>query len=113
MSYTREQVISIVEGARQEARRAASKFFQERLGGRDQYACGFAWVTVFEKGSTRLGRALIEAGFRKSYRGGLELWNPSGLHVQNVDTLAAGAEAAAEYLEQALGVKAYADSRLD
>ena len=113
MNYTKEQVISFVEGAREEAHRAASKFFQERLGGRDQYACGFAWVTVYEKGSTKLGRALIEAGFRKSYSGGLQLWNPSGLGVQNVDTLEAGAEAAAEFLKQALGVEAYAGSRLD
>ncbi len=113
MNYTKEQVISFVEGAKVEANRAAMKFFQERLGGRDQYACGFAWVTVYEKGSTKLGRALIEAGFRKSYTGGLQLWNPSGLGVQNVDTLEAGAEAAAEFLKQALGVEAYAGSRLD
>ena len=111
--FTKEQVISFVEGAKQEASRAANKFFQERLGGRDQYACGFAWVTVYEKGSTKLGRALKEAGFRPAYGGGLQLWNPSGMYVQNVDTLEAGAEAAAEFLTQALGVKAYAGSRLD
>ena len=111
--FSKEQVISAVAGAKQEAALAANKFFQERLGGRDQYACGFAWVTVYEKGSTKLGRALIEAGFSKSYTGGLQLWNPSGMYVQNVDTLEAGAEAAAEFLTQALGVKAYAGSRLD
>jgi hypothetical protein len=113
MTHTKEQVLSFVEGAKAEANRAATKFFQERLCGRDQYACGFAWVTVYEKGSTKLGRALIEAGFSKSYTGGLQLWNPSGLYVQNVDTLEAGAEAAALFLEQMLGVKAYAGSRLD
>jgi hypothetical protein len=113
MTHTKEQVLSFVEGAKAEANRAATKFFQERLGGKDQYACGFAWVTVYEKGSTKLGRALIEAGFSKSYSGGLQLWNPSGLYVQNVDTLEAGAEAAALFLEQMLGVKAYAGSRLD
>ena len=113
MTHTKEQVLSFVEGAKAEANRAATKFFQEQLGGRDQYACGFAWVTVYEKGSTKLGRALIEAGFSKSYSGGLQLWNPSGLYVQNVDTLEAGAEAAALFLEQMLGVKAYAGSRLD
>jgi hypothetical protein len=113
MSYTKEQVISFVEGAKEQARLAAKKFYMEKLGGRDQYACGFAWVTVYEKGSTKLGRALIEAGFRKSYSGGLQLWNPSEMCVQNVDTLEAGAEAAAEYLTQTLGVKAYAGSRLD
>jgi len=113
MTHTKEQVISFVEQAKIEANIAARKFFQERLGGVDQYACGFAWVTVYEKGSTKLGRALIEAGFSKSYSGGLQLWNPSGMGVQNVDTLEAGAEAAAKFLEQMLGVKAYAGSRLD
>ncbi len=113
MSFTKEQVQSFVEGAKQEAYRAANKFFQERLGGRDQYACGFAWVTVYERGNTKLGRALIEAGFRKAYGGGLQLWNPSGMMVQNVDTLEAGAEAAAEFLTDSLGVKFYAGSRLD
>ena len=113
MNYTKEQVISFVEGAKQEANRAANKFFQERLGGRDQMACGFAWVTVYERGNTKLGRALKAAGFSPAYGGGLQLWNPSGMMVQNVDTLEVGAEAAAKFLEQMLGVKAYAGSRLD
>ncbi len=113
MSFTKEQVQNFVTRARIVGSNAANKFFQERLGGRDQYACGFAWVTVYEKGSTKLGRALIEAGFRKAYGGGLQLWNPSGMMVQNVDTLEAGAEAAAEFLTETLGVKFYAGSRLD
>ena len=112
-AFSKEQVISMVAESKEFAHVAATKFFKEKLGGRDQFACGFAWVTVYEKGSTKLGRALIEAGFRKSYSGGLQLWNPSGMYVQNVDTLEAGAEAAAEYLTQALGIKAYAGSRLD
>ena len=113
MTHTKEQVISFVEGAKQEAYKAAMQFFYDKLGGRDQYACGFAWVTVYERGNTKLGRALKEAGFRPAYGGGMQLWNPSGLGVQNVDTLEAGAEAAAKFLEQMLGVKAYAGSRLD
>ena len=112
-AFSKEQVISMVSESKEFAHTAATKFFKEKLGGRDQFACGFAWVTVQEKGSTKMGKALIEAGFRKSYSGGLQLWNPSGLYVQNVDTLEAGAEAAAQYLEQALGIKAYAGSRLD
>lgn len=99
--------------AKQEAFEAADKFFQEKLGGRDQYACGFAWVTVYEKGSTKLGRALLENGFRKAYDGGLQMWNPAGYGCQNIDTLEAGAEAAARVLTEKLGVKAYAGSRLD
>ena len=114
MTHTKEQVISFVEQAKTEANIAARKFFQERLGGVDQYACGFAWVEVYGvRGNTRLGMALKEAGFYKSYSGGLRLHNPSGMGVQNVDTLEAGAEAAAKFLEQMLGVKAYAGSRLD
>jgi len=99
--------------AKHEAYDAANKFFQEKLGGVDQYACGFAWVTIHEKGSTKLGRALLENGFRKSYDGGLQMWNPSGFGCQNIDTLEAGAEAAARVLTEKLGVKAYAGSRLD
>jgi hypothetical protein len=112
-AFSKEQVISMVAESKEFAHQAATKFFKERLGGRDQFACGFAWVTVQEKGSTKMGKALIEAGFRKAYGGGLQLWNPSGLYVQNVDTLEAGAEACAEFLRNTLGVKAYAGSRLD
>ncbi len=112
--FSKEQVISFVAQARTEANIAARHYFQDKLGGQDQYACGFAWVEVHGvKGNTKLGRALIEAGFSKSYRGGLQLWNPSGLGVQNVDTLEEGARAAAEFLRQQLGVEAYAGSRLD
>ena len=98
--------------ATQAAEQAAAKFFQEKLGGQDQMACGFAWVTVFEKASTKLGRRLKEVGFRKSYSGGLQLWNPSHFPCQNVDTLEEGARAYAEVLKR-YGIEAYADSRLD
>ena len=60
-----------------------------------------------------MGRALKTIGFRKAYNGGLELWNPSGLLVQNVDVKEAGAEAYAEVLRKELGVTAYAGSRWD
>lgn len=94
------------------AEQAARKFFDEKLGGRDQMCCGFAWVTVFEKASTKLGRKLKEVGFRKAYDGGLQLWNPSRFGCQNVDTLEAGARAYAEVLKR-YGIEAYAESRLD
>lgn len=102
----------VAEG-KQLANQASMKFFQERLGGRDQYACGFAWVTVHGvRSNSKQGKELAQEGFSKSYTGGLQLWNPSGLHVQNVDTLEAGAEAMAEFL-RSLGLEAYAGSRLD
>ena len=95
------------------ANKASAKFFQEKLGGRDQFACGFAWVTVHGvRSNSKQGKELAKEGFSKSYTGGLQLWNPSGMYVQNVDTLEAGAEAMAEYL-RSLGLEAYAGSRLD
>lgn len=107
-----DNIESIHNEATQAAEQAARKFFDEKLGGRDQYACGFAWVTVFEKASTKLGRRLKDVGFRKSYSGGLQLWNPSHFPCQNVDTLEAGAEAYAQVLKR-YGIEAYAGSRLD
>ena len=112
MDFTQDQVNAIVREARDAAWEASDKFFRERLGGVDQYACGFAWVTVFEKASTKLGRRLKEVGFRRAYDGGLQLWNPSKFGCQNVDTLEAGAEAYAEVLKR-YGIEAYAGSRLD
>ena len=64
------QVNTIVNEAKQAAREAAEKYFQEKLGGVDQYSCGFAWVDIFGvKGNTRLGKAFKAAGIRKSYTG--------------------------------------------
>jgi hypothetical protein len=113
MEYTQDQVNAIVAEAKSEAFKAADNFFQTRLGGRDQMACGFAWVDIFGvKGNTRLGRMLKTAGLRKSYSGGLQIWNPANYGCQNVDTLEAGAEAAAKIFEK-YGFRAYAGSRLD
>ena len=102
-----------------EAKAAADKFFQEKLGGQDAYACGFAWVTVYPKfkGNTKDGKAerkvLAEMGFEKDWTGkAYQVWNPSGHHCQNVDTKEAGAVAAANVLKK-YGFKAYAGSRLD
>ena len=98
---------------------AADTYFKTVLGGVDRYACGFAWVTVYpeHKGNTRLGRAerktLESLGLRKDWTGkAYELWNPAGYSVQNVDTLEAGARAAAAVLK-GYGFKAYPNSRLD
>lgn len=113
MNFTQEQVNNIVTEAKQEAEVAARKFFQEKLGGVDQYSCGFAWVDVFGiKGSTKIGKMLANAGMRKSYTGSFQIWNPANLGVQNIDTLEAGAEAAARVFER-YGFSAYAGSRLD
>jgi hypothetical protein len=108
-----EMVSEIVEKARAAAQAAAAKYFEERLGGEDRYACGFAWVDIYGiKGNTKLGKALAANGFRKSYTGSMQMWNPSGLPVQNIDCKEAGAEAAAEVLTR-YGFTAYSGSRLD
>jgi hypothetical protein len=107
------KVDTIVAEAKSAARIAAEQFFQEKLNGRDQFACGFAWVDIFGvKGNTKLGRALKEAGVRKSHTGAFQIWNPSNMYVQNVDTLEAGAQAAADVFKK-YGFSAYAGSRLD
>lgn len=112
-TVTPELIPSIVAEAEQAAFQAANKFFNEKLGGRDQFACGFAWVNIYNvKGNTRVGKALSASGVTKSYGGGLQMWNPSKFGCQNVDTLYAGAQAAAKVFTK-YGFTAYAGSRLD
>jgi hypothetical protein len=96
------------------AQQASQDFFQTRMGGQDQYACGFAWVDVYvDRTNSKQAKELLAAGFRKDYKPKcLSMWNPGGLGVQNVDTKEAGADAMAQYL-RALGLNAYAGSRLD
>ena len=103
-------ITNIIHEARNAAAEATERFLAQH-GDRD--ACGFAWVTVYEKGSTKLGRALLKSGFRRAYGGGLQWWNPSGSYTQAITAKEEGAEAAARVLRERLGVAAYAGSRLD
>jgi hypothetical protein len=113
MNYTKDQVQEIVAEAKAAAYKAAMEFFYDKLNGKDQYACGFAWVNIYGvKGNTKLGKTLKEAGVRQDYTKAFQIWNPSGMGVQNVDTLEAGAYAAAEVFKK-YGFEAYAGSRLD
>lgn len=114
MDYTVEQIKDIVAEAKAVAADAAEKFFQEKLGGHDQYACGFAWVDIYGvKGNTKLGRAFKAAGLKKDWTGkAWQIWNPSGHYCQNVDTKEAGATAAAKVFQK-YGFTAYSGSRLD
>lgn len=114
MEYTQDQVNAIVAEARTEARQAADKFFQEKLNGQDQFACGFAWVDIYGiKGNTKLGKMLKAAGVERSdYKKCFSIWNPANFGCQNVDTLEEGARAAAKVFEK-YGFRAYAGSRLD
>ena len=111
--YTAEDVVRIVDEACEAAYKAADTYFNDVLGGKDQYACGFAWVNIYGiKGNTKIGKRFALAGVRKDYTGALQIWNPSKYGCQNVDTLEAGARAAAKVLEH-YGFRAYAGSRLD
>lgn len=103
-----------IESIHNTATQAAAKATEDFLalhGDRD--ACGFAWVTVYEKGSTKLGRALKSVGFKPAYGGGLQLWNPSGNWTQCITAKEEGAEAYAKVLKSFGIDKAYAGSRMD
>lgn len=113
---THEQIKDAMHSA---AYDAAHEFITQHMDGKDRGFCGFAWVTLWpeHKGNTRLGKAErreFEAlGANKDWTGkAWMIWNPSGYPVQNVDTLEAGARAAANVLK-AHGYKATAGSRLD
>jgi hypothetical protein len=104
-----DNIESIHNTAAAAAQKATAEFLAKH-GDRD--ACGFAWVVVREKGSTKLGRALKSVGFRPEYGGGLSIWNPSGSGVQSITAKEDGAIAYAEVLRQH-GIEAHAASRLD
>jgi hypothetical protein len=78
----------------------------------EDYYCGFAWVQVREKASTKLGRALKCIGFTKAYGGGMQLWNPSGTFSQSMYLKEVGAQAYADVLQKS-GIPAYVGSRAD
>jgi hypothetical protein len=105
-----DNLASIHNTATQAAAKATEDFLDQH-GDRD--ACGFAWVTVYEKGSTKLGRALKAVGFKPAYGGGLQLWNPSGNWTQCITAKEEGARAYAKVLRQFGITQAYAGSRAD
>ena len=53
-----------------------------------------------------------QAGIEQDYTKAFQIYNPSGVNVQNVDVKEVGAMAAANVFES-FGFKAYAGSRLD
>ena len=92
----------------------ASTDMYNKMGRKDAFACGFAWVDVFvDRTNSAQAKELIKAGFKKDYKPKcLSMWNPGELPVQNIDIKEAGADAYATYL-RALGLQAYSGSRLD
>lgn len=106
-------VPEIVGQAKQAAESAASDYFHNRLGGEDRMLCGFAWVNIRGiHGNSKLAKTLAKYDITKDYLGHLCWWNPSRFGCQNIDTLEAGAIAAAETLRK-YGFDAIAQSRLD
>ena len=103
-----------VLNAIREAQAAASQKTAEYLAKYgDGWPCGFAWVWTNAKGNTKIGKALLAAGFQKHSGGGLSWWNPSGSFTQNMDAKEEGARAAARILRERLGIEASAQSRMD
>lgn len=111
---TMQDISTIVAQARAIAEQESQRYFQQRLQGRDQMMCGFAWVDVYvDRTNSKTAKELIRAGFRKDYKPKcLSMWNPGGLGIQNIDAKEAGAQAMARFLQQQ-GFEAYAGSRLD
>ena len=106
-----------IELIHKEATAAAEKAAAEMLTkmGGDRGACGFAWVVIYGvKLSTKQGKEFAKLRFRKGYGqgAGIELWNPSGSPVQNIDIKEAGACAYAVVFAK-YGFSAYMNSRLD
>ena len=91
---------------------AAGQAMYAKIGERD--ACGFGWVDVIvDRTNSKQAKELIKAGFRKDYKPKtLSMWDPAGVPTQSISVKEAGAQAYADYL-RALGLKAYAGSRLD
>lgn len=113
MTTATQSVADIIQEAFDAAREASQAAF-EKIGG-DGYMCGFAWVEVYKvRRNSKLGKELIAAGFKPSYKSGvLDVWNPGGMHVQSIDIKEEGAYAFAKVLKNKLGLSAYAGSRLD
>ena len=110
--YTVEDLKAIVAEARDAAYKAADTYENDVMQG-GWGACGFAWMNIYNiKGNTKLGRRLKQAGVEQSWDKSFQIWNPSGYPTQNIDTLEAGARAAAEVFKR-YGFVAYAGSRLD
>ena len=118
MDITQAQIEAAIREAKEAAYEAADNYFRTKMNGEDKWACGFAWVNIWEhngvkiKGNTKIGRMLKAAGIRQDYTKAFQIWNPSGLAVQNVDCKEVGAQAAADVFKK-YGFTAYAGSRLD
>ena len=77
-------------------------------------ACGFAWVTAYVNGASKLGKSFKAQGFDKAYGGGWQLWNPGKSFTQSISAKEAGANAYVDTVRAELpDVKIYSNSRMD
>ena len=92
------------------AAKAASDEHLRNYGHRD--CCGFAWVNI-KPGNSTVARELKKRGdARKSYYGGVDVWDPGKTMSQNMSAKEAGAQAFAKVLQDH-DVRAYMMSRMD
>jgi len=118
MSYTVAELKKIIDEAKAVAYMEADAFENKYFADGGWGACGLAWVDIYKhndvplKGNTKLGKALKAAGVEQNWQRTFSIWNPSKYPTQNIDTLEAGARAAAEVFRK-YGFTAYAGSRLD
>jgi len=106
---SKQNLNAIIEQAF-EAARNATKLHLDQHHGFD--CCGFAWVNI-KPGTSALARELKSRGdARKSYYGGVDVWDPGKSMTQNMSAKEAGAQAFAKVLQDA-GYKAYMMSRMD
>ena len=76
--------------------------------------CGFAWVTAYVNGASKLGKSFKACGFDKAYGGGWQLWNPGKSFTQSINAKEAGCNAYVATVRAELpDVKIYSNSRMD
>lgn len=108
-------LIKTHEQALESARAESSALYIHSYNETDVLPCGFAWVKVYVKGSTRIGKLFKTLGYTIDYGSkGLSLWNPSGLHVQSLEILEHGARIYRDTMKKAFPeLEIYYNSRLD
>lgn len=106
---SKQNLNTIIEQAFEAARNASTAHLRQH-GQFD--CCGFAWVNI-KPGTSAIARELKARGeARKSYYGGVDVWDPGKTMTQNMSAKEAGATAFAKVLQDA-GYKAYMMSRMD
>ena len=117
--YTVLDLEAIMAEAKASAAIAAQSYLDDwkQSTGGNEYGepmyCGFAWVNIYGvKGNTKLGRAMKQAGYQKSYDGSIQIYNPAGYGGQSMGVKEHGAQAAAAVFES-YGFRAYMGSRAD